>query len=85
MGSSHDDNIANRNHVQEYCKWRRRSAVVLVAKSRNESTSTTTDCESHTRTFSLLEKLKAPKHSDLTRKRAVDQNFNELIGNPKIF
>ena len=40
-----------------------------------EFTSTTTDSESHTRTVSLLEKLKAPKHSDLTRKRAVDQNL----------
>ena len=39
-----------------------------------ESTSTTTDSESHTRTVSLLEKLKAPKHSDLSRKRAMDQN-----------
>ena len=50
-----------------------------------ESTSTTTDSESHTHTVSLLEKLKAPKCSDLTRKCAMDQNFNERIANPKIF
>ena len=36
-----------------------------------ESTSSTTDSESHTRTVSLLEKLKAPKRSDLTRKCVV--------------
>ena len=40
-----------------------------------ESTSSTTNSESHTRTVSLLEKLKAPKHSDLTRKRVVDHNL----------
>ena len=39
-----------------------------------ESTSTTTDSESHTRTVSFLENLKAPKRSDLTRKRVVDHN-----------
>ena len=32
-----------------------------------ESTCTMTDSESHTPTVSLLEKLKAPKHSDFTR------------------
>ena len=30
-----------------------------------------TDSESHTPTVSLLERLKAPKHSDLTQKSAV--------------
>ena len=34
--------------------------------------STMTDSESHTPTVSLLERLKAPKHSDLTQKCAVD-------------
>ena len=31
-----------------------------------------TDSESHIPTISLLERLKAPKHSDLTQKCAVD-------------
>ena len=39
-----------------------------------ESTSSTTDSESDTHTVSLLENLKAPKRSDLTRKRVVDHN-----------
>ena len=37
-----------------------------------ESTFSTTNSESHTRTVFLLETLKAPKRSDLTQKHVVD-------------
>ena len=69
MGRLRDDIIANKTTCS---KWRRRSGC--TSSEVEESTSSTTDSESHTHTVPLLEKLKAPKRSDLTRKRAVDHN-----------
>ena len=49
------------------------SEVCHKASSEFEE-STMTDNESHTPRVSLLERLKAPKHSDLTQKCTVDQS-----------
>ena len=60
MGRLRDDIIATCS------KWRCRLGAVALVSEIKESTFSTTDSESHSRTVSLLEKLKAPKHSDLT-------------------
>ena len=65
MGRLRDDIIATCS------KWRHRLGAVALVSEIKESTSSTTDSESHSRTVSLLEKLKAPKCSDLTRKCVV--------------
>ena len=51
-----------------------RSGACCSSSKVEECTSTTTESESHTPKVSLLEKLKAPKRSDLTRKCTVDLN-----------
>ena len=78
IGSSHDDIIHNRNHVQQYYLQnggvdQEQCQLEVCHKASSEfKESTMTDNKSHTPTVSVLEKLKAPKHSDLTQKNAVD-------------
>ena len=81
MGRLRDDIIAMCS------KWRRRSGVVALVSEIKESTSSTTDSESHSRTVSLLEKLKAFRLNLKTRSgsQSSTQRRKILWGPAKIF